>query len=202
MPYGDIYLHQQWLSMACCLMAPSHYRCPNQCWPVIDGDQWDCGIHFQSVWGEAWPSLGTHTLKQFRIQILYCISEIVLVLSWSSWSVNAWWLCDAKWCHGSWSTRDQSRYVPSQWETSLHCNDVSHWLGAYLEWPYIGLRHGFSSGSNKSPPESVVTSQMDSKRTNFSEILIEIEVIQSFNLMHLQQSCLQNVCHFVWTALY
>ena len=30
------------------------------------------------------------------------------------------------------SCRNQSRYVPSQWETSLQCNDVSHWLGAYL----------------------------------------------------------------------
>ena len=28
--------------------------------------------------------------------------------------------------------RDQSRYAPSQWETSLHCNDVSHWLGTHL----------------------------------------------------------------------
>ena len=30
--------------------------------------------------------------------------------------------------------RDQSRYAPSQWETSVHCNNVSHWLGAYLDW--------------------------------------------------------------------
>ena len=30
--------------------------------------------------------------------------------------------------------RDQSRYEPSQWETSLQCNDVFHWLGAYLDW--------------------------------------------------------------------
>ena len=32
------------------------------------------------------------------------------------------------------SCRDQSRYAPSQWETSLQCNDVSHWLGAHLNW--------------------------------------------------------------------
>ena len=25
-------------------------------------------------------------------------------------------------------------YVPSQWEIALHCNTVSHWLGAYTEW--------------------------------------------------------------------
>ena len=29
----------------------------------------------------------------------------------------------------------QSRYAPIQWETSLQWNDVSHWLGAYLDWP-------------------------------------------------------------------
>ena len=26
------------------------------------------------------------------------------------------------------------RFVPSQWETALLCNDISHWLGASLEW--------------------------------------------------------------------
>ena len=30
--------------------------------------------------------------------------------------------------------REQSRYAPSQWETSWHWNDVSHWLGTYLDW--------------------------------------------------------------------
>ena len=29
--------------------------------------------------------------------------------------------------------RADSRFVPSQWETVLHCNGVSHWLGASLE---------------------------------------------------------------------
>ena len=29
---------------------------------------------------------------------------------------------------------DHSVYVPSQWETALQCNGVSHWLGAYIEW--------------------------------------------------------------------
>ena len=34
--------------------------------------------------------------------------------------------------------RDKTRYAPSQWETSLHCNKVSHWLGTYLDW---SLKH-------------------------------------------------------------
>ena len=29
--------------------------------------------------------------------------------------------------------RADSRFAPSQWETPLLCNDVSHWLGANLE---------------------------------------------------------------------
>ena len=34
-------------------------------------------------------------------------------------------------CHSY--IRADSRFVPSQWETALLCNDVSHWLGASLE---------------------------------------------------------------------
>ena len=30
-------------------------------------------------------------------------------------------------------SRADSRFAPSQWETALLCNDVSHWLGASLE---------------------------------------------------------------------
>ena len=32
-----------------------------------------------------------------------------------------------------WVLRADSRFAPSQWETALLCNDVSHWLGANLE---------------------------------------------------------------------
>ena len=31
-------------------------------------------------------------------------------------------------------SRDQSWYVPSQWEKSLQYNDFSHWLDTYLAW--------------------------------------------------------------------
>ena len=69
----------------------------------------------------------------------------------SSQFVARWFYCIAdQWCRNSHGilclsphggrvtmrkeTKDQSRYAPSQWGTSLHCNDVSHWLGAYLDW--------------------------------------------------------------------
>ena len=31
-----------------------------------------------------------------------------------------------------------SRFAPSQWETALLCNDVSHWLSASLESAQTG----------------------------------------------------------------
>ena len=34
-----------------------------------------------------------------------------------------------------WS-REQFRCVASQWETSLHCNNISHWLGTHLDWSH------------------------------------------------------------------
>ena len=33
-----------------------------------------------------------------------------------------------------------SRFAPSQWETALLCNDVSHWLGANLESALLSFR--------------------------------------------------------------
>ena len=36
---------------------------------------------------------------------------------------------------GTWKwSRDHFVNVLSQWETTLHCNVVSHWLGAYTKW--------------------------------------------------------------------
>ena len=36
--------------------------------------------------------------------------------------------------------RADSRFAPSQWETALLCNDVSHWLGANLK-SALYIRH-------------------------------------------------------------
>ena len=49
---------------------------------------------------------------------------------------------------GSWTYnqdevgRADSRFAPSQWETVLLCNDVSHWLGASLESALGMMRRG------------------------------------------------------------
>ena len=36
-------------------------------------------------------------------------------------------------CNHADATRADSRFVPSQWETALICNDISHWLGTHIE---------------------------------------------------------------------
>ena len=45
-------------------------------------------------------------------------------------ATSSWWL---------WVSRADSRLAPSQWETSLQCNAVSHWLGANLEWAQVSI---------------------------------------------------------------
>ena len=38
-----------------------------------------------------------------------------------------------KWC----LYRDHFVYVPSQWEMTLYCKVVSHWLGTYIKWSLL-----------------------------------------------------------------
>ena len=45
--------------------------------------------------------------------------------------------------------KDQTRCTPSQCEKSLHCNDVSHWLGAYLDWSLPWVEWLTSAGGMK-----------------------------------------------------
>ena len=35
---------------------------------------------------------------------------------------------------GPFKKRDHFVYAPSQWETTLQCNVVSHWMGTYSKW--------------------------------------------------------------------
>ena len=58
----------------------------------------------------------------------------------------------AKWClvtgsYMAYECRADSRFVPSQWETSLQSNTISHWLGANLE---SAMRVGWVSVLNAS----------------------------------------------------
>ena len=46
------------------------------------------------------------------------------------------------------NSRADTRFVPSQWETALLCNNVSHWLGASLESDHISITMMFQITSN------------------------------------------------------
>ena len=72
------------------------------------------------------------------------------LISWRGMimAIYTWLACPEMTC------RDQSSYAPSQWETSLHCYNVSHWLGPYLDWSLpmsvIWLQYRVVSGNKLS----------------------------------------------------
>ena len=80
--------------------------------------------------------------------------------------------------------RADSRFVPSQWETALLCNAVSHWLGTipvlWSQWSgsslvQVMVCHLLSAITS-------IDADLFSKRrqrTNFSEILIKLQKQQN-----------------------
>ena len=65
-----------------------------------------------------------------------CIQKINISPRDHIW--EAFWLCpirlECRWAaaHHHSAGRDQFRYAPSQWETSLHCNDVSNCVHSFI----------------------------------------------------------------------
>ena len=72
--------------------------------------------------------VSVNLILKYYSSFLNTYKNISIVL----WIMNIFTICCLLWvlC----TTRDQSRYVPSQWETLLQCNDISHWLGTHLDW--------------------------------------------------------------------
>ena len=63
------------------------------------------------------------------------------------------------WGHGQTASfRHQFMYVPSQWEKLLHCKDVSHWLGTYLDWSLKVLFLTIMTQAACTPPVKVTES--------------------------------------------
>ena len=84
-------------------------------------------MHFKLLSGKCWP---------------FCLGLNVLIF-------NDAFLCVCLLCIFRMSAlgcnTQGSVYAPSQWETLLQCNDVSHWLGAYLDWSLNTFRWGIIS---------------------------------------------------------
>ena len=144
--------------MAWCRQATSHYL--SQCWPrsvspngvtrpqwvKLTGDthidlcgiflwvllwdnsgyrlsQWDTTLHCNIVFHWLSPCPEWSLLLR-KISMKY---EVPTVLYWH----NMGQVPSSQW--GQCWYRADSRFVPSQWETSVQSNAISHWLGANLE---------------------------------------------------------------------
>ena len=86
-------------------------------------------LKFPSLW------INHETCVKYTIQRLWCQCKIQIVLlshQFTIISVIAW----------SYSMLSHFVYAPSQWETTLQRNVISHWLGAYKEWALRVCRAG------------------------------------------------------------
>ena len=72
--------------------------------------------------------------KTTHLQLQSCLAGRANVNSHRCyWSLHFNQLC-TKTSTRKYMCRDHLVYAPSQWETTLQCNVVSHWLGAYTKW--------------------------------------------------------------------
>ena len=62
--------------------------------------------------------------------------------------------------HNIWISRNYFVYVPSQWETVLQCNVVSHWLGACTEWSLITLLSSVLTHGDQHKSSAVKTNSL------------------------------------------
>ena len=76
--------------------------------------------------------------------------------------------------------RDHFVYVSSQWETTLPCNVVSHWLDTYTKWSLVIM---MSTWSSLVAPKVVV---MTSRRTP-SDIKVRIMATLDFHLLSISK---------------
>ena len=67
-------------------------------------------------------SVCTYTISKFITKFLSCCSFIVMIFRkmFPKYAVFS-------------NYRADSRSAPNQWDTALHCNDASHWLGGSLQ---------------------------------------------------------------------
>ena len=133
--------------MAWCRQATSHYL--SQCWPRsiwvygITRLQWVNATCVQST--HYWVGVESRNIGPDDLPVGYWI--LGAFLSWPS-CVEHEPRCIS--CYKQYVTPDLSWdnlifnrnwfvYAPSQWETLLQCNIISHWLGACTKWSLLQL---------------------------------------------------------------
>ena len=124
--------------MAWCHEATSHYL--NQCWPssvaLLVHSEF-CQLFFDLVFQDfMWCPFADSTMvdiykKWISQDVVY--RPDLIVTGYATVSKDFKRLSALKHLSDFSLTRAGSRFAPSQWETVLLCNDVSHWLGANLK---------------------------------------------------------------------
>ena len=78
-----------------------------------------------------WVGVENADVKNYKIsiwkhrQINYSLIGLEMINDLCQYSASSWYVIILQGC--------DSKLAPSQWETGLLCNDVSHWLGTSLE---------------------------------------------------------------------
>ena len=122
-------------------------------WGESTGDQW-----IPLTKGNVSISWSHHVWACYFTGIVF----LVMTMKWSEMTKESKW----------WGIvfRAVSRFVPSQWEMTLLCNDVSHLLGASLEsvlvlFPPVKMKHNTSiksfSSAVKHPQELIMWPQQN-----------------------------------------
>ena len=65
-----------------------------------------------------------------------------------------------------WLNQGSFQHVPNQWETTLHCNIISHWLGAYTKWSLLNYK--MTSHHFTQRPKSPLTNKLEDDLSSFN----------------------------------
>ena len=100
-------------------------------------------------WSTLWLLFPRPSAPPMLIQHVLCHTILIIARLHLEFSNSVW---RTIW----YSQRVDSRFAPSQWETALLYNDVSHWLGANLE-STLQSDKGMAWKGNKLLSKSIIT---------------------------------------------
>ena len=120
------------------ISTPGSKSVSRHCWPICPSSKHTPSytIYYDEVWTVkhfTGPEYMWHNYTHDELVLVCCLLDVEYLSerkapSWPTYATE--YYC-----------RAYSRFAPSQWETALLCNDVSHWLGASLESAlYLGER--------------------------------------------------------------
>ena len=98
--------------------------------------------HIILLKSQSLTTLGTNELNQRAISVPHfqILDAALMLCQHLATTAIGVWLGLLVGCHMM-TPRGHSVYAPSQWETALQCNAVSHWLGPYTEWSLCQKDH-------------------------------------------------------------